>query len=113
MRRAWRIACSACPIRLPSRRPFDEAFKEELGKLTIPTLIMTGDENDPALEPSIFLKRAISSAELAIMLGTGHTLHLEEPAEFNRLLDGFLHQVASGRWRQRDPRALGGGMLGV
>ncbi|OLD38705.1 MAG: alpha/beta hydrolase, partial [Candidatus Rokubacteria bacterium 13_1_40CM_2_68_8] len=35
-----------------------------LEKLDVPTLIMTGDEDDPCLEPAIFMKRKIPTAGL-------------------------------------------------
>lgn len=94
------------------RPPFNEVFRTDLASVLLPTLIVTGDEDDPTLEPSIYLKRAIQTAELAILPGAGHTLHLEEPLEFNRLLDNFYHQINSNRWRSRDPRSLTAGMLG-
>ena len=36
---------------------------------------------------------------------TGHTLNLEEPELFNRLLAEFITQVEAGQWTPRDPRA--------
>jgi hypothetical protein len=36
---------------------------------------------------------------------SGHTLNLEEPELFNRLVADFISQVESGRWLPRDPRA--------
>jgi hypothetical protein len=36
---------------------------------------------------------------------SGHTLNLEEPELFNRLLSEFIAQVEAGRWGPRDPRA--------
>lgn len=94
------------------RQPFDEDFGATLNVIKVPTLIVTGDEDDATLEPSIFLKRSIPSADLAIIPGAGHTLHLEEPAELNRLLDNFFHQISVGRHALRDPRASNGQMLG-
>jgi hypothetical protein len=43
---------------------------------------------------------------LAVMPKTGHTLNLEEPEAFNRLLAEFIAQVEAGAWAKRDPRAL-------
>jgi pimeloyl-ACP methyl ester carboxylesterase len=79
--------------------------------LTVPTLIMTGDEDDPCLEASLMMKRTIPSAALAVLPRTGHGLNLEEPSAFNAHLDNFYHQVEAGRWMLRDPRSLSGSIL--
>ena len=80
-------------------------------RMTVPTLIMTGDEDDPCLEASLMMKRTIPSAALAVLPRTGHGLNLEEPASFNAHLDDFFHQVEAGRWTLRDPRSLSGSIL--
>jgi pimeloyl-ACP methyl ester carboxylesterase len=80
-------------------------------QMTVPTLIMAGDEDDPCLEASLMMKRTIASAALVVLPRTGHTLNLEEPALFNAHLDDFFHQVETGRWMQRDPRSLSGSIL--
>ncbi len=82
-------------------------------RLEVPTLIMTGDEDGPCLEPGILMKRTIPSAALVVFPNTGHALNLEEPDLFNRSLDDFFHQVETGRWPRRDPRAVTGSILGV
>ena len=51
------------------------------------------------------LKCAIPKAGLAVLPNSGHGINLEEPALFNALLGDFLHQVESGRYAARDPRA--------
>lgn len=79
--------------------------------ITVPTLIMTGDEDDPCLEASLMMKRTIRAAALAVLPHTGHGLNLEEPGAFNAHLDDFFHQVEAGRWMLRDPRSLSGSIL--
>ncbi len=76
---------------------------DKMKRLSVPTLLMTGDEDDPCLEASLMMKRAIPSAGLVVLPRTGHALNLEEPALFNRFVDEFFHQVESGRWTLRDP----------
>src|SRR3954452_14693651 len=96
-----------------ARRPSLYELTDKMAAVTVPALIMTGDEDWPCLEPSLLLKRTISSAELVVMPGTGHTLNLEEPGDFNRHLDRFFHTVDLGRWRMRDERAMAGSILGT
>jgi pimeloyl-ACP methyl ester carboxylesterase len=78
---------------------------EPLKKMTVPTLIMLGDEEEPALEANLLLKRCIPRAGLAVFPRSGHAINLEEPALFNQLLENFLHQVELGSWRPRNPRS--------
>ena len=59
------------------------------------------------------MKREIASAALAVIPNAGHTINLETPAEFNRLIDDFLHAVDAGRWPTRDPRAMSASILGT
>jgi pimeloyl-ACP methyl ester carboxylesterase len=73
--------------------------------IAVPCLVMAGDEDDPCLEASLFMKRTIARSALAILPRTGHALNLEEPALFNALVDDFFHQVESGRFGERDPRS--------
>lgn len=95
------------------RRPSLFDLTAQMAGMTTPSLIMTGDEDWPCLEPALLMKRTIPSADLVVMPGTGHTLNLEEPASFNAHLDAFFRTVDLGAWRMRDPRALGSGILGT
>lgn len=94
-------------------RPSLFDLEDQLKKLTVPTLIMTGDEDEPCLIPNIFLKRTISSSALVVLPNAGHTINLEEPELFNRCVDDFLTQVGSGRWQHRDPRSVSNSILGT
>jgi pimeloyl-ACP methyl ester carboxylesterase len=87
------------------RRPSLYALVDELARIETPTLIVAGDEDEVTLEPSLFLKRLIRTAGLAVLPKTGHIINLEEPALFNQLLESFFHQVEAGRWTARDPRS--------
>ncbi len=92
-------------------RPTVYDLEAGLERLLVPTLIVSGDEDDPCLEPSLFMKRKIPSAGLLILPQTGHTLNLEEPDVFNRALLDFITAVEAGRWRRRDPSSVGGSAL--
>jgi pimeloyl-ACP methyl ester carboxylesterase len=89
-----------------SRRPSLYALKDSLQKMTVPTLILNGDEDEPCLDVSLFLKRTIPSSALTLIPRTGHTCNLEEPALFNKVCDDFIHQVECGRWELRDVRSM-------
>jgi pimeloyl-ACP methyl ester carboxylesterase len=96
-----------------ARRPSLYDMTDGMRGLEVPTLVMTGDADEPCLEPGLLMKRTIPSAALIVFPNTGHGLNLEEPDLFNRTLDEFFHQVESGRWPRRDPRSQTGSILGV
>jgi pimeloyl-ACP methyl ester carboxylesterase len=84
---------SALTLRgLQMRRPSLYDLGEELGRLAVPTLLVVGDEDEPALEATLMLRRTIPGAMLAVMPGTGHACNLEAPALFNRLVEDFLER---------------------
>jgi pimeloyl-ACP methyl ester carboxylesterase len=79
-------------------RPSLWHLEDELRKLQVPTLLVTGDEDVPCLDPNLFLKRTIPDAALCVMPRVGHLINLEEPALFNDLVFRFLMAVERGRW---------------
>jgi pimeloyl-ACP methyl ester carboxylesterase len=88
-----------------NRRPSFYDLTAEMARMQVPTLVMSGDEEEPCLEVNLLMKRTIPSAALAILPRSGHAVNLEEPALFNRLLEDFFHQVEAGRWTARDARS--------
>ena len=96
-----------------ARRPSLYDLVDKMRALEVPTLIATGDEDDPCLEPGLLMKCNIPTAALVVLPNTGHALNLEEPDAFNRACDDFFHQVEAGRWPRRDPRAMTGSILGM
>jgi pimeloyl-ACP methyl ester carboxylesterase len=83
------------------RRPV-MSMQKELRALDIPTLVICGDEDDPCIEPSVFIKRCVRRAGLAMFPQTGHTLNLEEPDLFNQTVLRFLKAVEANAWPARD-----------
>jgi pimeloyl-ACP methyl ester carboxylesterase len=95
-----------------NRRPSLFDLVDKMKTITAPTLIMTGDEDWPCLEPGILMKRTIPTAALVVMPNCGHTINIEEPAAFDAYLDEFFRIVDAGRWPTRDPRAMVAAILG-
>jgi pimeloyl-ACP methyl ester carboxylesterase len=96
-----------------ARRPSLWELTDGMKQLRMPVLILTGDEDDPCLEPALMMKRAIPSSGLSVMPCAGHTLNIEDPDEFNRQVFNFLAAVEAGGWPMRDPRSTSGGILGM
>jgi len=94
-------------------RPSLYALTAELARISVPILILAGDEDEGCLEPALMLKRTIPSSGLVVLPRTGHTVNLEEPGVFNRAVDSFLSSVARGSWRPRDPRSRSASTTGM
>jgi pimeloyl-ACP methyl ester carboxylesterase len=94
-------------------RPSLYDLTDRLRALEVPTLLMVGDEDTGCLETNLMLKRTIPSAGLVVLPRTGHTLNLEEPELFNRLVADFLGAVDAGRWGLRDPRSVSKSLTGI
>lgn len=95
-----------------ARRPSLYDLVDKIATITAPTLVVTGDEDWPCLEPGLLMKRTIPTAGLLVLPNTGHTINIEEPAAFNSHIADFLHTVDVGAWPKRDPRATATAILG-
>lgn len=100
-------------IGVQAERPSLYDLLAEMRALTVPTLILSGDEDWPCLAPGILMKREIPSAALSVMPNCGHTINLEDPDQFNRIVGDFIVQVEAGRWPKRDPRAVSTSITGM
>src|SRR5258707_944093 len=83
-----------------------------LDTIKVPTLIMTGDEDWPCIEPGVLMKKNISTAALVVMPNAGHNINLEDPSAFNAHLAELFLAADAGTWPVRDPRAMAGSILG-
>jgi len=66
--------------------------KEELGKITAPTLTMVGDRDAIIPEHTLELFRSIKGAQLCIIPATTHFLLSEKPSIANKVILEFLQQ---------------------
>ena len=74
-------------------RPSVYELGDRMEKCQVPVLIMTGDEDEPCLEPNIFMKRKLPYSGLVVLPKSGHTINIEEPELFNRAVLDFLASV--------------------
>ncbi len=80
-----------------SRAPIFDSV-QGMQALRVPSLILVGDEDEPCLEPAMFMKKHIPTSGLAMFPQSGHPINLEEPALFNAIVSDFLDAVEAGRW---------------
>jgi pimeloyl-ACP methyl ester carboxylesterase len=92
-------------------RPSLYSLEDKMKAIDVPALIVTGDEDEPCLEPGLFMKRAIPTSGLVVIPKTGHACNLEEPEAFNAALREFFLKVEQGRWEPRDSRSISASIL--
>jgi pimeloyl-ACP methyl ester carboxylesterase len=83
---------------LQLKRPTLWEMEAQLKALSVPLLVVVGDEDDLCLDGSVFLKRTVPSAALLVIPRAGHTITSEEPAAFNAALAELFAAVDAGRW---------------
>ena len=88
---------------VPLRRPTIYQLAPKLDALTVPTLLVVGDEDGECLAPALFIKQHVRTSGLLILPNTGHLVNLEEPDLFNQQILDFLTAVEGGHWPARDP----------
>jgi len=88
-----------------AKRPSLLDLEDAIRALEVPVLLIAGDEDDPALDITLWLKRTLPMAGLSVFPKSGHTVNLEEPALFNSVVQEFLWRVEAGAWGPRDPRS--------
>lgn len=64
--------------------------RNKISEISVPTLIIVGQEDKVNLEASRYLNREIEGSELRIIQDSGHTVMIEKPKEFNQILEEFI-----------------------
>ncbi len=92
-------------LNLQLKRPTLWEMEAELKKFSVPLLIIVGDEDEPCIDGSIFLKRTAPTAGLLMIPRTGHNVPSEEPAQFNAALAELFASAEVGRWLAHKPKS--------
>jgi pimeloyl-ACP methyl ester carboxylesterase len=88
---------------LQAKRPSLWDMEASLKKYSVPLLVISGDEDDPCLEGSVFLKRMAPTAGLLVIPRSGHNVNTEEPTLFNAALSDLFAAAEAGRWLAHKP----------
>jgi pimeloyl-ACP methyl ester carboxylesterase len=83
---------------LQQKRPTLWDMKDALSRFTVPLLVIVGDEDHPCIDGSVFLKKTVPTAGLAVIPRAGHTITFEEPDAVNRALAELFSAVAQRSW---------------
>ena len=82
------------------RAIFTADYTDALGKVTVPTLVLIGDQDDATpMAESEFMVERIAGAVLETIPGAGHLSNIDQPEAFNRHLAEF-HQAPATSKRQ-------------
>lgn len=73
----------------PRARLQMDYITDRLGEITVPTLLVCGDE-DPSLGPIRQIRKRIAHARFALLSLAGHFANRDQPAAFNRTVLEFL-----------------------
>jgi len=68
---------------------------DRLSSVTVPTLVVVGELDEPFLEPSARMAETIPGARLAVIADGGHSPQFEAPGEWWDAVSGFLDEVAA------------------
>ena len=93
-----------------SRRPSLYDLTEEMAALTVPTLIMTGDEDEPCLDPGLLMKRTINPPAWSFFRGRAHAQHRRSRA-VQPVLRRFLPSGGERALGPQDERSLSKSIL--
>jgi pimeloyl-ACP methyl ester carboxylesterase len=67
--------------------------EEALRAFTVPTLLIAGERDAPAVESTRALQAALPNAQRVVVPGAGHVVNLEKPESFNEALRRFLSEI--------------------
>ena len=91
-------------LNLQLKRPTLWEMEEALKRFTVPLLVVVGDEDEPCIDGSVFLKRTVPTAGLLIIPRSGHNIPSEEPAAYNAALADLFAAAEAGRWLAHKPQ---------
>jgi pimeloyl-ACP methyl ester carboxylesterase len=90
-------------LNLQLKRPTLWEMERDLKSINVPLLVIVGDEDEPCLQGSLFLKRTVPTAGLFVVPRSGHTITSEEPAVFNAAVAELIAAAEAGRWMSHRP----------
>lgn len=100
-------------LEIQGRRPSLHDMIDEFRNLSVPLLVVNGDEDEACLCTGMMLKRTVPSCGMQILPNSGHVPNLEDPRQFNDIIRRFIRRVESNAWPERDPRSRSTSQFGL
>lgn len=72
----------------------DAPVLDRLGEIAVPVLLVAGTLDQPYVAHARAMQNVLKRAQLSVVPGAGHAVHLEQPAAFASLVAGFLDSFA-------------------
>ena len=88
---------------LQLKRPTLWEMEGALKRFSVPLLVIVGDEDEPCIDGSVFLKRTVPTAGLLVIPRSSHNVPSEDPAAFNAALAELFAAAEAGRWLAHRP----------
>jgi len=90
-----------------AKRPTIYSLAPRLRDLSVPTLLIVGEQDEPCVKVHRFIADTIPGARHVVIPGVGHLTNLEAPDAFNRAVSTFLREAArrATRATTRRPRS--------
>ena len=83
-------------------QPLDPPAVQRLDEVRVPTLVLTGDVDEPGgLAAGRHLAASVAGARLVELEGVAHMIQLEEPERFKEIVLEFLREVDAARGAPR------------
>lgn len=90
---------------IQARRPSLHDMIDEIRDLSVPLLVVNGDEDEACLPTGMMLKRTAPLCGMQVLPNSGHVPNLEDPRQFNDITRRFIRRVEANEWPERDPRS--------
>ena len=90
-------ALSATLRQVLAVEPVVDDRAQALRELTVPTLLIAGERDVPALDSTRALHAVLPRARRIVVPGAGHVVNLEKPESFNEALSSFLSEIEGAK----------------
>lgn len=98
---------------IQASRPSLWELTDDFSRMTIPLLVVNGDEDEACLPAGLLLKRTAPACGMLVLPNSGHLPNLEDERQFNDIARWFIRSVESGAWPTRDPRSRATSTFGL
>jgi pimeloyl-ACP methyl ester carboxylesterase len=68
----------------------DSAVIDALHTISVPTLVLVGEKDEPFRKAAMYMAERIPQATLRVLAGAGHASNIDEPQAFNSAVTEFL-----------------------
>jgi pimeloyl-ACP methyl ester carboxylesterase len=71
----------------------DSRIIESLERITVPTMVLVGENDTPFLGATDYMAAKIPGARKEVIAGAGHASNIDQPAAFNQAVESFVAEA--------------------